>query len=86
MKFCFCKVFLHSSSSYLHGDSHCPAGFNIFTPSTMFRKKLRNDFHISTAHFYVVGEKNEAPSKFASKLRSSLTRPGYRSAGVLVAL
>ena len=52
----------------------------------MFRKKLRNDFHISTAHFYVVGEKNEAPSKFASKLRSSLTRPGYRSAGVLVAL
>jgi len=52
----------------------------------MFEKKPLKLFHISLAHFYVVGQKNETPSRFALRLRSRAMRGVYRDHGVLVAL
>lgn len=51
----------------------------------MFEKKPRKTFRISTAHFYVVSAREESGKKM-EKLKEFVTRPCYRSAGILVAL
>ncbi len=51
----------------------------------MFEKKPRKTFHVSTTHFYVVSDREKSGKKI-EKIKEFVTRPCYRSAGILVAL